>query len=289
MEELTAAEAAAYLGITREAVDLAAREGRLPAAEGEGPRRFSVEAVEAFHQLKQAQLTAALARTGETPVSVARRVRKRLHSSTETGMPRPFATKLASMPVDWRTLFSKAELAAACTTDGCRWCEAGKFAAFLGLRPVEFSPALRELFGADPCQACRPALLKPYMAALAARVRAGDRRPPGPPPRASEAERQAALEWVRERAVTAAAPVVQDDDGREWVARRLRQTREKLKAARRSGDREYQAQLMRTLQSLTADAAAVDGRVAAPRGRKACGTPVGVRCECHTSDRRGQR
>ncbi|MEU9913160.1 helix-turn-helix domain-containing protein [Streptomyces sp. NPDC051001] len=289
MDELTAAEAAAYLGITREAVDLAAREDRLPAAAKTGPRRFSAEAVEAFHQLKQAQLTAALARTGETPVSVARRVRKRLHSDSETGLPRPFATKLASMPVDWRTLFSKAELAAACTTDGCRWCEARKFANFLGLRPVEFSPALRELFGADPCQACRPALLGPYMAALAARVHAGDRRPPGPPPRATEAERQAALEWVRERAVTAAAPVVQDD-GREWVARRLRQTREKLKAARRSGDREYQAQLMRTLQSLTADAAAVDGGAsAAPRGRKACGTPVGVRCECHTSDRRGQR
>ena len=73
------------------------------------------------------------------------------------------------------------------------------------------------------------------------------------------------------------------------VAKRRRETQARLTAARRAGDTRYAKQLKGQLDALTADAAKVDGREAAPRGRKACGTPVGVRCECHTSDRRGQR
>lgn len=288
MDEYTAAEAAAYLGITREAVDAAAREGRLPALDGDGPRRFSRGSVEAYHQARVGERIAALARSRETPVSVAARVRKALHAD-EMGMPRPFDVKLKAMPDLWRSVFSKAELAAACATDGCRWCDARKFTDFLGLRPVEFSPALRELFATDPCQVCAPVLLGPYMAALSARVHAGDRRPPAPPPPPSEADRKAAREWAVRHPVTAAEKPVGDDDGRAFVAKRLRQARGQLKAAKRAGDQRRALQLAKTVRQLEADASVVDGRAAAPRGRKACGTPVGARCECHTSDRRGQR
>lgn len=263
MDEFTAAEAAKWLDISRESVDLAAREGRLPVLGGDGPRRFSREAVDAYHQGRVLDNVAALTRAGETPVSAARKVRERLHAE-EPGMPRPFAVRLKAMPVSWRSVFSLAELAAACVRDGdgCKWCRAAAFADFRGLRPPEFSPALRELFGADPCGVCGPGLLAPFMAALGARVRAGDRRPPGPPPRPSEAERQAAREWASQRAVTASARPSVDDDGKALVARRLRETRERLKAAKRSGDRRYALRLQQTLRSLTADASAIDQRAA---------------------------
>src|SRR5512134_615052 len=112
MDEFTAIEASKYLGITREAVDLAARDGRLSFVADGGPRRFTQDAVEEFHHLRQDALVASLARSGETPVSVARRVRKGLHSPSDTGLPRPLAVKLAAMPETWRSLFNKAELAA---------------------------------------------------------------------------------------------------------------------------------------------------------------------------------
>lgn len=268
MDEFTAAEAAKWLDISRESVDLAAREGRLPVLGGDGPRRFSRAAVDAYHQGRVLDNVAALARAGETPVSAARKVRERLHAE-ELGMPRPFAVRLNAMPITWRSVFSPAELAAACVRDGegCRWCRAREFADFRGLRPPEFSPALRELFGADPCGVCGPGLLAPFMAALGARVRAGDRRPPGPPPRPSEAERQAAREWASQRVVTASARPFVDDDGKALVARRLRETRERLKAAKRRGDQRHAIRLTQTLRSLTADASAIDAR-ASQRGQR---------------------
>lgn len=261
MDEFTASQAAVWLDISREAVDAAAREGRLSALDGDGPRRFSRGAVEEYHQARVREKVATLARSRETPVSVAAKVRKALHAD-ELGMPRPFAARLAAMPIVWRSVFSKAELAAACVRDGegCRWCEARKFAAFLGLRPVQFTPALRELFGADPCAACAPVLLAPYMAVLAARVHAGHRRPSEPPPRASEAERQAAQEWAVRHPVTAAAKPVEDDDGKAMVARRLKQARGQLKEAKRRGDQRRAIQLAKTIRGLEADAAVVDGR-----------------------------
>ncbi|WP_146064885.1 helix-turn-helix domain-containing protein [Streptomyces sp. SM1] len=257
MDELNASQAAAWLGISREAVDLAAREGRLPVVSGEGPRRFTVDALEVFHQARVAGHIAALERIRETPVSAAGKVRRALDEKGN-GLPRSFTAKLNAMPIQRRVLFSQAELAAACVQDGCRWCEARKFADFKGLRPPEFSPALRELFGADPCTTCGPVLLAPYMAALAARVYAGDRRPPGPPPRLSEGERRMAEEWAVRRSVSAARPCL-PDDGRAMVARRLREVRSKLKAAERGGDRRYAKDLRATLSALTADARRVDG------------------------------
>lgn len=263
MEELTAAEAAKWLGVSREAVDLAAREGRLPVVAGGGPRRFSREAVEEFHQRRQDALVASLARSGETPTSVAQKVRKGLFQS-ETGLPRPFAAKLAAMPEAWRSLFNKAELAAACVPDGegCRWCRAAEFSSFLGLRPTPYAEAYAELFGGPPCQACAPALLKPFMARLAARVHPGGVRPSAGPVVASAAEREQARRWALERPVTASARPVQDDDGRSMVARRLRTERERLTAAKRRGDQRRALQLRQVIQGLEQDAARIE------RGRR---------------------
>lgn len=284
MDEFAAGQAAKWLGITEEATHKAAREGRLMALSGEGPRRFSRAALEEYHQARVRDGIAALARVRETPVSVAAKVRRALHKQGETGMPRSFAAKLAAMPIAWRTVFSTAELAAACVRDGegCRWCRALEFADFKGLRPPEFSPALKELFGADPCSSCGPGLLAPYMAALAARVHAGDRRLPGPSPRPSAAEREAARQWAERRPVAAVARPVQDDGGRALVARRLREVRGKLKDAKRRGDQRYVLQLAQTVRALEADAARVDGRApAAGRpGVLRCGHQLAAGCAC---------
>ncbi|MCT7353615.1 helix-turn-helix domain-containing protein [Streptomyces sp. 15-116A] len=281
MDDLTAAAAASWLGITEEAVHKAAREERLPVVAGEGPRRFTVEALEAFHQARVTGHIAALAQLRETPVSAARKVRRALDAK-ETGVPRPFSAKLKAMPIQWRSLFSKAELAAACAQDGCRWCKAREFGEFLGLRPVEFSAALQALFGADPCGECGPALLRPYLDVLAARVHAGDRRPPGPPPRPSESERERAREWAAQHAVTAAAAPVEGDDGKGMVQRRLKETRARLKSAERAGDRTYAAQLRQTLSALTVDASRVDGRssLTSRPGVPRCGHALAASCSC---------
>lgn len=294
MSEFSVAEAAAYLGITREAAHRAVRENRLKALPDTDPVRLAREAVEEFYQLKQEALIASLARNHETPVSVAQRVRRGLHSSSDTGLPRPFASKLAAMPVDWRTLFNRAELAAACLRDGegCRWCRALEFSAFLGLRPVEFAPARVELFGGQPCGVCGPGLLRPFWAAMQARVRAGAARPPEAAPPPSAAERQAAREWALQRPVTAAARPAADDDGRALVAAALRTARARLKDAKRRGDQAYALRLAQTIRGLEADAAVVDGRVtlAVRPGRLRCGHLLAAGCACpRRSPARGQR
>lgn len=277
MDVFTAADAAKWLSVSREAVDLAAREGRLPVVGGDGPRRFSREALEEFHRARLGERIAALARSQETPVSVAAKVRRGLHERGN-GLPRSVSERLNAMPIVWRSVFSQAELAAAAVRDGdgCRWCRARAFAEFKGLRPSEFSPALRELFGADPCRVCAPALLGPYMAVLAARVRGGAVRPSEAAPRPSGEEQRLAREWASARAVTAAAGPVGDSDGRDLVSRRRREVQAALKDARRRKDTKHALELQQQLSALTADASRVDGRAAAPR------------CECHTSDRRGR-
>lgn len=287
MEELNAVEAAKWLGISREAVDQAAREGRLPVLAGEGPRRFSREALEAYHQARVADRVAALARSRETPVSAARRIRQALDEKG-TGLPRSFEARLRAMPEAWRQAFNRAELAAAGVRDGCRWCEAAKFSAVLGLRPVEYSEACAELFGGPPCGVCGPGLIRPYMAALATRVHPPGTRPPAPAPRASAAEREAAREWAarqRQEPVTAAAArPAGDDNGRHLVARRLREVRAQLKNAKRAGDQRHALHLAAIVRDLEADAARVDGRsvvtASARPGTLRCGHALAAGCGC---------
>ncbi|MBP5915745.1 helix-turn-helix domain-containing protein [Streptomyces sp. LBUM 1486] len=285
MDELSAAEAAKWLGVSREAVDLAAREGRLSFVAGGGPRRFTRAAVEDFHQGRQDALVASLARNGETPASVARKVRAALHASG-TGLPRSSSVRLAAMPEAWRSLFTRAELAAACLKDGegCRWCKAAEFSAFLGLRPTPYAPAYAELFGGPPCGTCGPALLRPFMARLAARVHPGGVRPSVGPVVASAAERAAAQQWASRQAVTASAKPVQDDDGRSMVARRLREARTRLKDAKRRNDQAYALRMAQVVRGLEQDAARVDGRSAvtasARPGKLACGHLLAAGCGC---------
>lgn len=294
MDELTAAEAAKWLGVSREAVDLAAREGRLPVVAGDGPRRFARMAVEEFHQGRQGALVASLARNGETPTSVAQKVRRGLFKS-ETGLPRPLAAKLSAMPDAWRALFNRAELTAACLADGkCRWCRAIEYSAFLGLRPVEFAEARAELFGGLPCSVCGPVLLRPFMDRLAARVYPGGVRPSAGPAAPPAEVRALARQWALQRPVTAAARPVKDDDGKALVAAALRTARTRLKDAKRRGDQRYAIRLRQIIQDLEQDAARVDGRSAvtasARPGKLACGHLLSARCGCpRRAPKRGQR
>lgn len=289
MEELSVAEAAAYLGISKEAAHRAVRENRLEVLPDTDPVRLAREAVEEFHQLRQDALVASLARSHETPLSVARRVRAGL-SRSEPGMPRPFAARLAAMPVDWRSLFSRAELAAATVPDGegCRWCRALEFSAFLGLRPLEFSEARVELFGGRPCGVCGPGLLRPFMEALSRRVHPGRHRPP-------DARAEAAAAVPPAPRPRPAQPVQPGDDGRAMVSRRRREVQARLKDARRRGDLPYALQMQAALQALTADAAAVDyGRTAVTAssrpGALRCGHALSAGCGCpRRASTRGRR
>jgi hypothetical protein len=292
MDELTAAESGKYLGISREAVDLAAREGRLPALAGDGPRRFSRGTVEAYHELKQAEKVAKLARAGESPVSVAAKVRRGLFDG-ETGLPRSAAAKLSAMPMAWRALFSKAELAAAGVPDGgaCKWCKALEFGKFLGSRPTPYAPVYVELFGGQPCGTCGPGLLRPYWAALQARVRpAGTGSSAGAVP-PSAAERARAAEWAQRHPVTAAGKPVVDDDGRALVAAGLRTARARLKDAKRRSDQRHVLHLAQVIRALEADAAVVDGRVtaAARPGTLRCGHALAAGCACPRRASKGGR
>lgn len=292
MDEFTAAEAAKWLGVSREAVDLAARQGRLPALGGDGPRRFSRAALEAYHQVRVQERIAALARARETPVSAARKVRRGL-SESGTGLPSSVDAKLSAMPAAWRALFNLAELSAAGVPDGggCRWCKALEFGRFLGARPVEYAPAFVELFGGQPCGVCRPRLLRPYWAALEARVHPAGGGSSVAAVAPTAAERARAAEYVQRRPVTPSGKPVADDDGRALVARRRREVQARLTAAKRAGDQRYAIHLRQTLTALTADAARVDGRpVSAKPGRLACGHLVSAGCACaRRASKRGQR
>lgn len=289
-EEFTVKEAAAFLSLTTEGVRKAVREGRLEALPDTDPARLARDAVEEYHHLRQDALVASLARSGETPVSVARRVRRKLHSSTETGLPRSHASKLAAMPETWRALFTRAELAAACVKDGggCRWCRALEYSTFLGTRPPEFAEAYVELFGGQPCEVCGPGLRRPLLEALARRVHPGRQRPP-------DARAEAAAAVPPAPRPQPAQSRVGDDDGRALVARRRREVQARLKTARRSGDTAYALQLQATLQALTADAAAVDyGRTAVTAssrpGTLRCGHALAAGCACpRRASTRGQR
>lgn len=261
---------------------------------GTSPAKLSAEHVETVRMLRRETILHELGRKQKTPVHLAREARQVLFPSyLGANLPQHRAEeqrrRLSLVSSEARQLFGVASLTAACSGSGCRWCLAGEFARLLGgWAPTAYSEGFRELFGAEPCAKCGPQLYGSVMASLAARVHPVGVRPSEPALRPSAAERERAQEWVQQRAVTAAARPVQDDDGRGLVSRRRREVQARLKAANRARDTVYAAQLVRQLEGLRADAAAVDGRAAAPRGRKACGTPVGVRCECHTSDRRGR-
>jgi hypothetical protein len=294
MDVFNSLQAGRHLGVTDRTIRNLINRGEVQALSVE-PIRLDVGHVADVLRVRQAAALQDLARRRQTPVSLARDTRRHLLSREGFVLPDDRAEhqrrRLALLPEDAKSLFGTAALTAVLAESDCGWCTAQKFAATLeGLwAPTEFSPAFRALFDQDPCERCGPGLYGAVMASLASRVHPPGTRPPEPAPRPSEAERQAAREWAASRPVTASAAPMQADDGRALVSRRRREVQARLKAANRRGDSAYAESLARSLEALTADARVVDGRAAAPRGRKACGTPVGVRCECHTSDRRGKR
>lgn len=295
METLTIAQTARHLGISDQGIRKMVERQELFILSGTSPVKLNAEHVETVRLLRRESLLLDLARRRMTPVHLAQEVRRRLFRVEEgVNLPEHKAERqrrrLTMLPTEARQLFGVASLTAACAESGCRWCLAQGFARTLGgWAPTEFSPAFRALFDQDPCARCGPALYGAVMASLASRVHPPGTRPSAPAPPASEAERQAAREWAVRRPVTASAAPMGADDGRALVSKRRREVQARLKAANRRGDRAYAESLARSLEALTADARVVDGRAAAPRGRKRCGTPVGTPCSCHSSDRRGQQ
>jgi hypothetical protein len=289
MDTLSAVQAAHYLGITERGLRKQITRGELTVLSVD-PIRLDAGHVDAVLRMRQTDALRDLVRQQKTAVSLARETLTVLYPrDAGTRLPADVAARqrLGLSLVDDRAkvLFGTAALSAALVDDGsCRWCTSAAFARVLRTwAPTSFSEGYKALFGGQlPCEVCGPGLYGSVMAALAAQVHppgSGPSKPHRPP---SEAERQAAREWVARHAPAPATPMQGDDDGRALVSLRLRQTRERLKAAKRSGDQAYAIRLTQTLKSLTADASAIDGRAAAAArpGMLACGHALAAGCSC---------
>ncbi|MFE1847719.1 hypothetical protein [Streptomyces sp. NPDC059515] len=294
MTTMTIAQAARHLGLSDMRVRQLVDSGELFVLPGTSPAKLSREHVETQRLLRREALLADLAARRRTPVQLAREARRVLFPrEVGANLPQHQAEdqrrRMGLVPSEARQLFGVAAITAACAGEGCRWCLTAEFARLLGgWSPQEYSEGFAALFGQEPCERCGPALYGAVMAALRVRVHPGGERPSEVRSEPARPVTRAEPRPARSQPPTAAQPV-QADDGKPMVQARLRDVRAKLKTAERLGDQRYARQLRQTLTALTADAARVDGRDAAPRGRKACGTPVGTRCECHTSDRRRQQ
>lgn len=295
MAYLSAAHTGRYLAVSERTVRNMINRGELETLSTDPIR---LDPAHVAQVLAVRQQTAALELTLQRSdvVALARQTRAKLRRPREGGnLPQDVAAyqqrRLALAPMAAKTLFGLAALTAVQTDDGCRWCTTARYAQRLpGMwAPSAYGAAFEALFGGPPCSVCAPSLYAPVMAALRARVHGPAERPQEPSSQAPAPRMRAEPRPAVREAPTPARPVQQDDNGKAMVQRRLKETRARLKTAERAGDQKYARQLRQNLTALTADASRVDGRDAAPRGRKACGTPVGVRCECHTSDRRGRR
>jgi hypothetical protein len=286
METLTIAQAARHLGLSDPGVRKMIERQELFTLSGTSPVKLSAEHVETVRLLRREALLADLAARRKTPVMLASEARRVLFPQhLGANLPQHQAEaqrrRLNLVSSEARQLFGTAAMTAACASEGCRWCLSADFARVLGgWAPTEYSEGFRELFGQEPCERCGPGLYGAVLASLNARVYQGAQTPPGgraeaPAPRMRAEPRQV----VSER-VTAAQPV-QGGDGKELVSRRLRATRVRLKAAERSGDRAYAAQLRKALKTLTADASVVDRRSVSSRpGTLRCGHALAANCAC---------
>lgn len=295
MRYLSVVQAARHLGVTeRTARNLIVR-GELEVASAD-PIRLDPGHVAEVLAVRQEAALLELERVRKDPLVLARETRAFLDRPyNPVNLPQDRADdrkrRMGLVSEAAKALFGAAALAAAQEEGaGCRWCRMRTFADLPGMwAPKAYGEAFRELFGAPPCASCAATFYKPVLEALRGRVHPG-----GTAPSVGRSEPAAPVMWAEsrqaaERVPAPARPVQADDGGKAAIQRRRRQVQERLKAANRAGDSRYADQLARMLEGLRADAAVADGRSAAPRGRKRCGTPVGVRCACHTSDRRGQR
>lgn len=293
MDVLSAVQAGHYLGVAEKTVRNMINRGELEALSLD-PVRLDSRHVDGVLRMRQTDARHDLARTRQTPVSLARETRLSLRPPRENKpLPDRVADqqrlKLALVSDRAKLLFGTAALNAALLDDGsCRWCAATRFATVLKTwAPEQYGDAFRELFDQVPCEVCGPALYGPVLASLKARVHGGGRRSSEAVPRPSAAERQAAQEYVQQRAVTAAARPVGDGDARDLVGRRRREVQAGLTAARRRGDTRHALELQQQLRTLTADASRVDGKAARP-GRLACGHALSFGCGCPRPSSRGR-
>lgn len=244
------------------------------------PVRLAAADVEALRRNRQDE---AVARLGVDRLArVARDVRAQLHPPVSSGAPRGHDA-LELIPETTKSALGMPLLMAAAMPEGsgCRWCAALTASRLLRV-PLRDATMTSEvglaLLGRPECADHR-ALVRARMDEVAAGVHAGavravdGRTGPVGAPGGGVAPVSAPRAAVRP---------VGDDSGRDLVARRLRETRQKLKAARRRGDARHVASLQLQLQRLTADAAVVDGRAAAARkpGVLRCGHALAAGCAC---------
>jgi hypothetical protein len=280
-EEVAIQVAAKQLGITEWAVRKAVLRGELKELPGPGPARLDAAEVVRFRQARQDAALRRLAAAGTDLVQLARDTRAYLQPYPGTAVG-----KVAHVGPDVVAAFGAPVLHGASVWKGCSWC-ATEMAGRLLHVPVRPSMLCSEiglvLLGAPECADHR-ALVRGRMTELAARVHAGGGRPAGGRSVPSAGKRPPAPPQAAQGAVTAAAPVAPDDNGRALVARRLREVRARLKDAKRSGDQRYAIKLKSMVASLEADAAVVDGRrtfSAADRpGTLRCGHLLASNCAC---------
>jgi hypothetical protein len=289
MTVLNAVQAGRYLGVAERTIRNMINRGELSVLSTD-PVRLDSAHVADILQARQVDALADLARRKQDPVCLARETRRVLHPrDLGANLPQDRAEaerrRLSLVSDTARLLFGNAALTAACSGDGCRWCRAQDFAKVLGgWAPAEYSEGFAALFGQEPCEKCAPGLYAPLWASLRSRVHPDGTGLSERAPRPSAGEQAMARQWVEQRAVTAASrPSVGDDKGKGLVQRRLRETRARLAAAKRSGDQRYAIRLRAIVASLEADAAAVTPRAAAAAGRPGrlrCGHALSEGCAC---------
>ncbi|NGO43783.1 hypothetical protein [Streptomyces ureilyticus] len=287
-DEVAIRAAANRLGITEWAVRKAVLRGELKELPGPGPARLDADEVDRFRRARQTAALARIGARGTDLVQLARDARSFLRPYPGA----PTSGKVSSLGADVVAAFGAAALHAAAVREGCGWCAAAMAARLLGTEPPAYGTAMLALLG-EPCAKDMKRFAGAEMERLRAQVHPG-----GTPPAAA-----------RTAPVTAAgsmAPPVppvqrprsaqsQDDTGKTMVAARLRETRARLKSAKRSGDQRRAIELRRMIQSLEADAARVDGRPAvtasaARPGTLRCGHALAAGCSCpRRASRREQR
>lgn len=255
--------AANRLGVTVWAIHKAIDRGELRPVT-RSPLQVSAADVE---QMRVRRRDEAIDRIGvDRMARLAADVRAQLHPPFASGAPGGHAA-LEKLSERVKAAFGMPLLHAAALPagSGCRWCAAEIAGRMLSV-PVRQETLSSQfgiaLLGGPECERHR-GVARDWMGQLSARVHPGRGRP-------GDGRTEPVAASTKPPSATprrAPARPVQDDDGKSMVQRRLRETRARLTAAKRAGDQKYAIRLQQTLQSLTADAAAIDGR-ASSRGQR---------------------